>query len=56
MDIVVDLFETLDATWWWRAEHCKLVRGPFVDREEAEDDASDNAQDLIVALRGDDDK
>ncbi len=50
MTIVVDLVQGTDKRWWWRAKDCKLVRGPFADRVEADSDASEVAPDLIAAL------
>jgi hypothetical protein len=48
--IVVELFESFDASWWWRAERCRLLRGPFTDRAAADADAIEVAPDLIAAL------
>ena len=48
--ITVELFESFNSSWWWRAERCRLLRGPFADRDAADADAIDVAPDLIVAL------
>jgi hypothetical protein len=47
--VVVDLIENGE-TWWWRVRDCKLARGPFRSRAEADDDASAVAPDLIATL------
>jgi hypothetical protein len=47
--IVVEVFDEDDG-WYWHAEQCRLRRGPFADREEADDDANDNVEALIAAL------
>jgi hypothetical protein len=40
----------IDDHWYWRAKECKLPRGPFAEREKADDDANEHAQALIAAL------
>jgi hypothetical protein len=53
--ITIDLFQSPSSrTWWWRAESCKLVRGPFPDRAAADADAIATAHDLIAVLATDD--
>jgi hypothetical protein len=48
--ITVELFQDFDDRWYWRAKECKLLRGPFDDRDKAFDDADEHAQILISAL------
>jgi hypothetical protein len=48
--ITVELFQDFDERWYWRSKKCKLMRGPFNEREEADDDADEHAQILISAL------
>jgi hypothetical protein len=49
MVITVEVFDE-DGGWYWHAEQCRLRRGPFADRDEADDDADLHAQSLIAAL------
>jgi hypothetical protein len=49
MTITVEIFVE-GRSWFWEAQQVKLRRGPFVDREEADDDADLHAQSLIAAL------
>jgi hypothetical protein len=46
--ITVEVFE--DDGWFWQAKECLLLRGPFVGRDEADDDAQVHAEALIAAL------
>jgi hypothetical protein len=48
--VMVELFQDFDDGWWWRARECKLMRGPFTEREQADDDADEHAQILISTL------
>jgi hypothetical protein len=49
--IIVDVFED-ETVWYWQAEQVKLRRGPFADREQAEQDADDLVQELIAIVTG----
>ena len=50
--VTVELFEDFGGLWFWRAKQCLLLRGPFADRDQADDDAEENAEVLISALAG----
>jgi hypothetical protein len=48
--VTVELFQDFNDAWYWRAKECLLMRGPFADRDQADDDADEHAQILISAL------
>jgi hypothetical protein len=48
--ITVEMFQDIEDRLFWHAKEVKLLRGPFADREEADDDADLHAQSLIAAL------
>jgi hypothetical protein len=48
--VTVELFQDFNDSWYWRAKECKLLRGPFVDRDQADDDADEHAHILISTL------